>query len=413
MEADLDTLISVGSSLNPFAGTALRLSFHDCSGPIEGNADASAMDSRCDGCIEFDSFDDHKDLEHRAVEPLEDIYFGDNEWDTKMSRADFWAFAGTYAVKFTANQAGTQPAIPYFFGRQDCATSPDVDVSSTTHKVFPSALAGWDATFAWFNASFGYEPRDVVAILGSHTIGRAHSSDSGFTNPWTFAWGTFNNDYYQDLEGLSWFQQTTSSGKPQWSGGFMMLNIDVALLKDIDPDQDGFVSCTNLDNCPDNPVTAGIVREFADDEQAWLDAYAPAFKTMITSGYSESELECVGSDDVCRGFGVAVADTDAVNVLGREHHFKLGGRKIPTPSAHVVDVTFVAVAASCVLLLAYFGYCCCLRGSHSSGYRSVKIEDSEWATDSEAANPDRAAESEHDEVRICEFDVAESDQELL
>ena len=67
-----------------------------------------------------------------------------------------------------------------YYPGQDCASSPDVDVETTTHKVFPSALAGWDATFAWFNASFGFEPRDVVAILGSHTIGTAHFADSGF-----------------------------------------------------------------------------------------------------------------------------------------------------------------------------------------------------------------------------------------
>ena len=139
------------------------------------------MQSRCDGCIEFDKFEDHANLETRAVEPLDDIYFGDNMWDTKMSRSDFWAFAGTYAIKYTStSSASTLPELPYLFGRQDCASSPDVDVGTTTHKVFPSAVAGWDSTFTWFHDSFGFEPRDVVAILGAHTIGRAHAADSGF-----------------------------------------------------------------------------------------------------------------------------------------------------------------------------------------------------------------------------------------
>ena len=82
----------------------------------------------------------------------------------------------------------TQPEIPYFFGRQDCASSPDVDVDVTTHKHFPSAVAGWDATFAWFHNSFGFNATDVVAILGAHTLGRAHGGDSGFLSAWVLVW---------------------------------------------------------------------------------------------------------------------------------------------------------------------------------------------------------------------------------
>ena len=110
--------MALGEALvfKPLAGSVLRLIFHDCGGPPEGNV-AGAI-SKCDGCIELDNFGDHQGLERRAIEPLDDIYVGSvNNWDEKMSRADFWAFAANEAIRYTresVSDAATLPNIPDF-----------------------------------------------------------------------------------------------------------------------------------------------------------------------------------------------------------------------------------------------------------------------------------------------------------
>ena len=196
--------IGLGESLifKPLAGSVLRLIFHDCGGPPEGNIDG--IISKCDGCIELDNFIDHVDLESRAIEPMEDIYImSENNWFEKMSRADFWAFAANQAIIHTrkeVNDNATLPNIPNYFGRIDCSTSPDLNNTITEHKEFPSAISGWSDTFNWMNTQFNVNIDETVALLGAHTIGRLHPEDSGFGGPWVPSWGEFNTEYYINLQ---------------------------------------------------------------------------------------------------------------------------------------------------------------------------------------------------------------------
>lgn len=81
------------SSEKPLAAHIIRLVFHDCAGPENIGTTQSTVnnDKRlCDGCIDLD-LQDHKGLEHMAVQPLESIY---NEYKSRISRADFWASIG-------------------------------------------------------------------------------------------------------------------------------------------------------------------------------------------------------------------------------------------------------------------------------------------------------------------------------
>ena len=98
-----DILIENGDQ--PLIASIVRLVFHDCVGrnikQNNGNgADSPSgqlTDNKCNGCFDFDE-PDNAGLEERAFNQLEDIYTGvtnDNEWDSKMSRADFWVAAGT------------------------------------------------------------------------------------------------------------------------------------------------------------------------------------------------------------------------------------------------------------------------------------------------------------------------------
>ena len=310
---DLDTLrieiinaydtISLGEPLRfkPLAGSVLRLIFHDCGGPPEGNIDG--IISKCDGCIELDNFLDHRDLEFRAIEPMEDIYTGSiNNWDEKMSRSDFWAFAANQAIIHTrkeVNDNATLPNIPNYFGRIDCSTSPDLNNTITQHKEFPSAIGGWSETFNWMNNQFGVNADETVALLGAHTIGRLHRDDSGFTGPWVASWGQFNNEYYIRLQEDNLQQRIArNNGLKEWSsngnGFFTFLNVDIGLFRDLDNHDniDGSVSCGNdVTTCSLNNEASIIVDRFANNPQDWLDQFVSGYIKMITIGYDiESEL---------------------------------------------------------------------------------------------------------------------------
>ena len=156
------------------------------------------------------------------------------------------------------------------------------------------------------NVTFA-EAEDVCASEGMRLCTKAEVlTDIGHSSKdcWDF-------DKLHVWTSTSCIQPPLANGNKQWtSGKFAMLNVDMGLLKDLDPADVGTTSCSSdLANCADNPVAADIVREFASDEQAWLDSFAVAFKTMITAGYTEDELLCVGSTGACQGFGATGASS--------------------------------------------------------------------------------------------------------
>eukprot|EP01084_Bolivina_argentea_P048948 90098_1 len=262
--------------------STIRNIFHDCGGADENGQKTSI----CNGCIDF-SKPDHKGLWERAIFPadyegLEDIYTAriDNRaltWENKMSRADFWGIAATFAVQkafanaVAQNDASATPTasptvtpftlknIPIYYGRTDCSTS-DIDETArptsqptasptVTPKQFPSATAGWDDTFTWFNNNFGFNVKETVAIMGAHTLGFVNEEYSGFsTGPWVGGQlnSALDGSFYKSLTLTTpqrvWQQrQNAVSGKWEWSepaattaNGFIMLNVDIGLWKDIE-----------------------------------------------------------------------------------------------------------------------------------------------------------------------------------
>eukprot|EP01084_Bolivina_argentea_P142765 250776_1 len=290
----------------PLIGRAVRLTFHDCGGSPEN--DTTGIISICDGCIALNS-PDHLGLEGEdddIINVLDDIYSdSDNEWSTMMSTADFWAAAGTIAVQYAQfldrvehDGVDDLPFIPYYFGREDCSTSPNVNESTTNIKVFPQGSSGWDDIFEWMSDNLELNTEESVALIGAHTLGQAHEDVSGFENQWVTDWDAFNNQFYIDLSSETWQQVTVEdSGKMQWSRDdldiFMMLNNDIALWKDIDSfindTTTGRVTC-EFDDCPRQNDTADFVLMFANDNALWLKKFVNAYIKLITMGYDDDEL---------------------------------------------------------------------------------------------------------------------------
>ena len=70
---------------------------------------------------------------------------------------------------------------------------------------------------------------------------------------------------------------------------FTMLNADIGLFRDLDgSDSEGMIACgaTSSNNCNMNTVASVFVNNFADDPQAWLDAFVSGYNKMVTIGYN-------------------------------------------------------------------------------------------------------------------------------
>merc|ERR1712002_494573 len=257
--------------------TAVRLSFHDCVGG-------------CDGCLNVNNPDNAglADL----VASLDTVYTS-NGYDTILSRADFWALAGVYAVDKTIelnNDACEEDdcevpdsGLVFQWGRTDCDTAPHTDVD--VH--LPSALLNHSNVMSFFANEFGLDDNETVALLGAHTLGRASSENSGFSGTWIVGEANFfNNEYYKKLvdSSLSWRHRDAGVDNWQWNvqGEVFMLNVDVALYKDILVDSLGESSC-DFTTCAAAP-TAATVEAFAASNDVWIPEFTKVFTKMQAHG---------------------------------------------------------------------------------------------------------------------------------
>merc|ERR1719186_1672903 len=91
-----------------------------------------------------------------------------------------------------------EPRFDYSFGREDCPTSPTKD---DTH-ILPGANTDYHATTGFFRENFNMEPKEVVALLGVHTLGGAVRDNSGFNGQWLKGPPEnmrFNNKFYKQI----------------------------------------------------------------------------------------------------------------------------------------------------------------------------------------------------------------------
>jgi len=279
----------VGPELPMIAGF-VRLAFHDCVGP-----------DGCDGCL------NHNNVANlglsRYTDPLDALY--DEKFTSFMSRADFYALAS-----MTALEMATIDTIDKFtgmadfkVGRTDCPTSPKENLDG----VFPSGTFNMVRNVRFFGIEFGLSAREVVALMGAHTLGRASVQNSGYEGPWLRGPGAasiLNNRYYREfIERIRWDQvPVTFNGvtKYQWqspnttpnSAGnrgpgqpSMFLNTDIALAYDFEHTLDGKVSCTLCRNteregCCQHSDTYSVAKEFSDDNAKWLNEFTAVFFKM-------------------------------------------------------------------------------------------------------------------------------------
>ncbi|KAH1099121.1 hypothetical protein J1N35_016042 [Gossypium stocksii] len=184
----------------------------------------------------------------------------------KITYADLYQLAGVVAVEVTGG-----PTIDFVPGRKDSNICP-------REGRLPDAKRGAPHLRDIFYR-MGLSDKDIVALSGGHTLGRAHPERSGFDGPWTSEPLKFDNSYFVEL----------LKGE---SEGLLKLPTDKALL--------------------DDPEFRKYVELYAKDEDAFFRDYAESHKKLSELGFTptsaHSKVMVKDSTVLAQGaVGVAVA----------------------------------------------------------------------------------------------------------
>ena len=189
----------------------------------------------------------------------------------KITYADLYQLAGVVGVEVTGG-----PTIDFVPGRKDSKISPK-------EGRLPDAKKGPPHLRDIFYR-MGLSDKDIVALSGGHTLGRAHPERSGFDGPWTKEPLKFDNSYFVEL-----LQGETE--------GLLKLPTDIALL--------------------DDPAFRPFVELYAKDEDAFFKDYAESHKKLSELGFAPSSgsKKLVKDSTILAQSAVGVAVTAAVVVL--------------------------------------------------------------------------------------------------
>ncbi|KAI5647839.1 hypothetical protein M9H77_33844 [Catharanthus roseus] len=187
----------------------------------------------------------------------------------KITYADLYQLAGVVAVEVTGG-----PTIDFVPGRKDSNSCPPEGRLPDAKKGVPHLK---DVFYR-----MGLSNKDIVALSGGHTLGRAHPERSGFDGPWTQEPLKFDNSYFVEL----------LKGE---SEGLLKLPTDKALL--------------------DDPEFRKYVELYAKDEDTFFKDYATSHKKLSELGFAPASKSTVKDSTILvqSAFGIAV--TAAVVVL--------------------------------------------------------------------------------------------------
>ena len=156
------------------------------------------------------------------------------------------------------------PDLTFKWGRTDCDDSP----YTTDTNTFPEGTMTRSEMMDYFEDHFGYTKKEVVALLGAHTLGLNTVDDSGYDGPYTANLFKLDNTYYSmmlNTSGYTWTNEETSAGLWQFtSGSYTRLNTDLELVYDLTlDDDDSSCTCTVGVDC-DTASSYKLVKKYAE-----------------------------------------------------------------------------------------------------------------------------------------------------
>lgn len=168
---------------------------------------------------------------------------------------------------------------------EDFLPPAEVDGGLFSHRVL-------DATM---RDTMGFTRKEIVALMGSHTVGRAVEDNAGYDGAWVNRGRNkvFDNFYYSFTINAPWVKsefEVNGATLTEWRTPFgnppsIVLNSDAALAFDIeDPSCQRFggnpedATCEPLKNAYGN-----FFRKYAEDNELWLRDYSKVFEKMVVS----------------------------------------------------------------------------------------------------------------------------------
>lgn len=294
-------------------GGLVRLPFHDAAGGGRPSKKGGP-----NGCIDF-TYAGNAGLQD-AVANLSLAYTGGG-FDALMSRGDFWVLAGNLAVRVASTlPPGTLPQgglplpgeplrLPFRYGRVDDASCDGVDAA-----FLPSPHFSYAQTAAVFCARLGMTPKQLVAIMGAHTLGRARAAESGFDGGWSGFSSSFSVMYYWQLIAVQWINKDAPAADewlapppaPGSPGDAQLINLKGSDVELVISPSDGCSSFNERNftaptptprpgnSCPVNALNVAALKLYSQNQTAWWEDFAGAWQVMTEFSYAPGELQPVG-----------------------------------------------------------------------------------------------------------------------
>ncbi|XP_038881071.1 L-ascorbate peroxidase 3 [Benincasa hispida] len=214
----------------------LRLAWHDA-----GTYDAKTKTGGPDGSIRF--MDELNHTANKGLKIAVDFCETVKARHPKITYADLYQLAGVVAVEITGG-----PTIDFVPGRKDSDVVPEEGRLPDGHQ---GASHLRDVFYR-----MGLTDKDIVALSGGHTLGRAHKDRSDFEGPWTKDPLKFDNSYFVEL------LKNDSRSKEK----LLKLPTDKALVED--------------------PRFFQYVKAYANDEVKFFEDYAASHKKLSELGFT-------------------------------------------------------------------------------------------------------------------------------
>ncbi|KAL7544503.1 hypothetical protein ACHAWF_007884, partial [Thalassiosira exigua] len=299
-------------------GLLVRLEFHDAI-----TYDPDAGDGGADGCVDLRS-PSNRGLEE-GIDLLEPVRLGEGGGEAYegaiLSRADVWALAANIMI-----EAAGGPRLEYKAGRMD------VDACEGHGARHIEAESQASAKISEiFVERLHFSPREVVALMGAHVLGRAKKINSGYDGPWVREPTKFTNSYFSDLVELPWVLTKTHvepfGERTTWRRWIVLGNQDEIMLQtDVDLAFDTTnktgTSCSRVGGVPDKALSCPLAKsafsshvvDFAANQTLWFDEFATAW-AKLTSLTGES-LYCVTADCKTPGSSGDMPSYSAIYISG-------------------------------------------------------------------------------------------------
>jgi hypothetical protein len=299
---EIDANLKAGPNFVP---SSIRLIFHDC---ISG----------CNGCINIKNSDNTRlkgALINNVVLYENGGYAQKKFYGKTLSRADFWVLVSMRALYNASKLPGlTLPVLDFKMGRVDCTAGATLDEP----EDLPKSHRSFDHLIEMFGpGKFNFSVREIVAIMGAHSLGAVKPDTSGYDGWWVIKNTVFDNSFYTHLVNASLKYQSATMNvngfgtKYQWNATVdhctdpncfpkpakhprMMLNTDMSLYLKFNVDTLGKPSC-GYTNCSLNDESAEIVKEFAQNESSFKQTFGIVFTKLVQHGY---EGKCILRDPI-------------------------------------------------------------------------------------------------------------------